>query len=180
MRRLLPLIAILFAPLAAAAQDAPNPLSTYHRFMFGVVKAILLKSAEKMPEEHYGFKPADTVRTYGQIIGHIADAQYAHCSAVLGEKNPAPRIEQTKSTKADLASALKDALTYCDRAYDTMTDAAGAQMMKSMGTDAPKLGVMAGHLVHTTEHYGNLVTYMRMKGIVPPTSEPGFMAPPKK
>jgi uncharacterized damage-inducible protein DinB len=172
------IVVLLAAP--AAAQDPPHPLSAYHRFMFGVVKTILIKSAEKMPEEHYGFKPADTVRTYGQIVGHVADAQYAHCSAVLGEKNPAPRIEQTKSTKADLVSALKEALAYCDRAYDTMTDTAGAQMMKSMGTDAPKLGVLAGHLVHSTEHYGNLVTYMRMKDIVPPTSEPGFMPVPKK
>jgi uncharacterized damage-inducible protein DinB len=177
VRRLLPIIVVLLA-VPAAAQET-NPLSGYHRFMFGVLKTILINSAEKMPEEHYGFKPVDTVRTYGQIIGHVADAQYASCAATLGEQNPAPRIEQTKSAKADLVAALEDALAYCDRAFNAMTDADAAQPVKSMGREAPKLGALAGHLVHTTEHYGNLVTYMRMKGIVPPTSEPGFMTPKK-
>lgn len=180
MLRIVLMLIALLVPAAAAAQEATNPLSAYHRFMFGVVKTILVRSAEKMPEAHYAFKPADTVRTFGQIIGHVSDAQYAVCSAVLGETNPAPKIEQTKTSKPDLIAALEAALAYCDRAYDTMTDAAGTGLVKAMGMDAPKLGVLAGHLIHSTEHYGNLVTYLRMKDIVPPTSEPGFMKPAPK
>jgi uncharacterized damage-inducible protein DinB len=139
---------------------------------------VLLRSAEKMPEESYGFRPAETVRSYGQIIGHLADAQYMFCSTVLGEKNPAPRVEKTKTTKAELVSALKEALTYCDRAYDSMTDAAATQTVKLMGMDTPKLFALMGNAMHSSEHYGNLVTYMRMKNIVPPTSEPGFLPMP--
>jgi uncharacterized damage-inducible protein DinB len=160
-------------PPAAASQN--NPLAAQNKSLYGGEKRILLRSAEKMPEENYGFKPTNTVRSYGQIIGHLADSQYAFCSVVLGEKNPAPKVEQTKTSKADLIAALKEAFAYCDKAYDGLTDASAVQMVKFMGGDTPKLGVLTINNVHNIEHYGNLVTYMRIKNIVPPTSEPEFM-----
>lgn len=162
-------------PPTAAAAPQNNLLSAYNKSVFGGIKQILLRSAEKMPEENYSFKPTDTVRSYGQIVGHVADSQYAFCSVVLGEKNPAPKVEQTKTSKADLIAALKDAFAYCDKAYDSLTDASAVQMVKFMGGDNPKLGVLTTNNIHTIEHYGNLVTYMRMKNIVPPTSDPEFM-----
>jgi uncharacterized damage-inducible protein DinB len=162
-------------PPAPAAAPQNNPLSTYNKMIFGGVKQILLRSAEKMPEENYNFKPTDAVRSYGKIVGHVADAQYIFCSSVLGEKNPAPKVEQTKTSKADLIAALKAAFAYCDKAYDGLTDASAIQLVKAMGGDTPKLGVLTTNNLHTIEHYGNLVTYMRMKNIVPPTSEPEFM-----
>lgn len=131
-----------------------------------------------MPEENYSFKPTDTVRSYGQIVGHVADAQYLFCSLALGEKNPAPKIEQTKTSKADLVAALKEAFAYCDKAYDGMTDASGTQTVKLFGGDAPKLGVLSVNNAHNLEHYGNLTTYMRMKNIVPPSSESANQPPP--
>src|SRR2546430_11721602 len=91
-----------------------------------------------MPEENYNFKPTDAVRSYGQIVGHVADAQYMFCSVALGEKNPGLKIEQTKTTKADLVAALKEAVAYCDKAYDSMTDASGSQMVKLFDMDLPK------------------------------------------
>jgi len=165
-----------FASDATTSAAQNNPLSAFNKHVYGGVKAILLRSAEKMPEENYAFKPTDGVRSYGQIIGHVADAQYLFCSTVLGEKNPAPKIEQTKTSKADFIGALKDAFAYCDRAYDGLTDASATQMVTFFGGDTPKLGVLNTNAMHSIEHYGNLVTYMRMKNIVPPTSEPGFMA----
>lgn len=157
-----------------------NALITFSKFVYTGVKGILLRSAEKMPEEHYNFKPTDSVRSYGQIIGHVADAQYLFCSLALGEQNPAPNVEKTKSSKADLIAALKDAFSYCDGAYDGMTDASATQMVQLFGGDAPKLGVLNVNNMHAVEHYGNLVTYMRLKNIVPPTSEPGAMPQTKK
>jgi len=106
--RTLSLLICLLAPAAIAlAQDKPaavasaqnNPLSAWNKGAYGAVKHILLASAEKMPEENYKFKPAETVRSYGQIVGHLADSQYYFCSVALGEKNPAPKIEQTKPRK---------------------------------------------------------------------------------
>ena len=166
-------------PSSAAAAPSANPYSTFTKAAYGRVENILLRSAEKVPEEDYGFKPTDAVRSYGQIIGHVADAQYMFCSIALGEKNPAPNIEKTKTTRADLIAALKDAFAYCDKVYDGMTDASGAQIIKLFGGDTPRLGVLMVNNMHDMEHYGNLVTYMRLKNIVPPTSEPAPQAQPK-
>jgi uncharacterized damage-inducible protein DinB len=157
-----------------------NPFSTFNKFAYARLKTILVSSAEKMPEGNYTFKPTDSVRSYGQIVGHVADAQYMFCSVALGEKNPGLKIEQTKTTKADLVAALKVAVAYCDKAYDSMTDASGSQMVKLFDMDLPKLGVLNINNMHDMEHYGNLVTYMRLKNIVPPTSEQPPAAPQKK
>jgi uncharacterized damage-inducible protein DinB len=168
------LICLLFPAALAVAED--NPLSAFNKSAYGQLTNTLLRSAEKMPEENYSFKPTDAVRSWGQILGHVADAQYLFCSVVLGEKNAAPKIEQTKTSKADLIAALKDAFAYCDKAYDGMTDASAPQIVKFFGRDMPKIGVLSANNMHFAEHYGNLVVYMRLKNIVPPTSEPA----PKK
>jgi uncharacterized damage-inducible protein DinB len=161
-------------PRAAFALPKDNPLSAWNKYMYGQLKIVLLRSADKMPEENFNFKPTDAVRSYGQVLGHVADAQYMFCSTALGEKNPAPKIEQSKTSKADLIAALKDAFTYCDKAYDGVTDASATQAVKLMGGETPKLGVLIVNEMHMVEHYGNLVTYMRLKNIVPPSSEPGM------
>jgi len=177
-----PAAAVTLAQEKPAAPAPENPLSTWNKMAYGRVKDILLRSAQKMPEENYNFKPTDTVRSYGQILGHVADAQYMFCSIALGEKNPDLKIEQTKTSKADLIAALNSAFAYCDKAYDGMTDASATQMVKLFGNDAPRLAALTVNNMHDLEHYGNLVTYMRMKNIVPPSSEqpPQAQTPPKK
>ena len=172
------LICLLLPAAVAVAQD--NPLSAFNKRAYGQMKMWLLGSAEKMPEENYNFKPTAAVRSFGQIVGHLADTQHLFCSIVLGEKNPAPNIEQTKTSKADLIAALKDAFAYCDKAYDGMTDAAAGQPIRLFASDVPKLSALSVNSLHTVEHYGNIVTYLRMKNIVPPTSEPRPSPEPKK
>lgn len=167
-------IALVCVSVSAFAQEKPAPLTANEKFMYGMVKKIVLASAEKMPEEHYGFKPTEAVRSFGAIVGHIADAQYGFCSTVLAEKSPRLQNEK-KTSKAELITALKDAFTYCDKAYGSVDDVSGAEIVKLMGMEMPKLGVLTVNGFHTMEHYGNLVTYMRMKNIVPPTSDPEFM-----
>jgi uncharacterized damage-inducible protein DinB len=157
----------------AALAFAQNPLSTNSKAMYTGVKNNIVRAAEKMPEENYAFKPTPEVRSFAQLLGHIADAQYLFCSPVLGEKNPAPGIEKSKSAKADLAEALKAAFAYCDKAYDAQTDAAAAEMVTFFGSQRPKLGVLDFNVSHNNEHYGNIVTYMRLKNLVPPSSERG-------
>ena len=183
MRKLLPTILLCVLAIPAFAQEKPsseNPFSTFNKRNYGRTKGILLKSAEKMPEENYSFKPADTVRTYGQIIGHLADAQYLFCSTASGEKNPDLKIEKTKTSKADLIAALQEGFAYCDKVYDSATDATGTQLVKFFGNDIPKFGALNINISHNMEHYGNLVTYMRIKGIVPPTSEQQGSMPAQK
>ena len=173
------LLICLLAP-AAVVMAQENPLSAFNKRAYGQMKVWLLRSSEKMPEDNYTFKPTDTIRSFGQVVGHVADAQYLFCSSVLGEKHPAPKIEQNKTSKADLLVALKDGFAYCDKAYDGMTDASAAQMVKFFGGDTPKLSVLTVNIANSAEHYGNLVTYMRLKDIVPPSSEPASQPPLKK
>jgi len=168
------------SPLTAPAVSQTNPLSSHNRVVWGGVKHLILGSAEKMAEENFSFKPTPEVRSFGQLLGHVADAQYLFCSRVLGEKNPAPGIEKSKTSKADLVAALKDAFAYCDKAYEGMTDASGTQTVNLMGGEVPRLSALGVNSLHTTEHYGNLVTYLRMKNVVPPSSEPGFIPKQKK
>jgi len=166
---------LVFLSLSGAlmrAQSAADPLSAGIKGIYNISKNNVVRAAEKMPEENYAFKPTPEVRSFGQIIGHVADAQYLFCSAAMGETNPAPGIEKSKTTKADLVKALNDAFAYCDKAFNAMTDAHAAETVKFFGRDQAKLAVLAFDSAHNMEHYGNLVTYMRIKGLVPPSSEP--------
>ena len=164
-------LALCVATVSAQTPAAQNPISAGQKFLHTMVKNNIIRAAEKMPEENYSFKPTPEVRSFGQLIGHIADAQYLFCSAVLGKPNPAPGIEKSKTTKADLVQALKDAFAYSDQAYDGMTDAQAGALVKLFGADQAKVTVLAFNTAHNNEHYGNIVTYLRMKGLVPPSSE---------
>src|SRR3954447_14762286 len=160
--------------VAGASAQAPDvkTLSGGAKAYQNQMKSAIQRSAEKMPEENYGFKPTPDVRSFGQIIGHVADAQYFFCSAALGETNPAPGIEKSKETKADLVSALSAAFAYCDKAYAALTDANATEVLKFGGGERARLNILSFNTAHDFEHYGNLVTYMRLKGLVPPSSEP--------
>jgi uncharacterized damage-inducible protein DinB len=183
------LICFLATSTVVLAQDNPqkaalpsaqnNPLSVFNKRSYGQLKDWLLRSAEKMPEESYKFKPTETVRSYGQILEHVADYQYMYCSILRGEKKPAGKIGQTKTTKSDVMVLLKDAFAYCDQAYDGMTDTSAVQMVKFYGRDTPRINVMIVNNMHLVEHYGNLVVYMRLKNIVPPSTESALRAQPK-
>lgn len=167
------LLGILLMVTCAAQAQAPDlkSASSYPKMVQKQVTGWIERAAEKMPEEEYAFKPDPAVRSFGQILGHIADADYLFCSAFLGENRPSPQIEKTKTTKAELALALHDAFAYCNRAYDALTDANANETVKAFGGERNKLGVLWFNASHNLEHYGNLVVYMRLKGIVPPSSE---------
>jgi uncharacterized damage-inducible protein DinB len=171
------LVMCLVMSSAIFAQD--SPISAFNKRGYGQIKIWVLGAAEKMPEENYSFKPTADIRSFGQLVGHVADAQYLFCAPVLGEKNPGLNIEKSKTSKADLIAALKASFAYCDKAYDSATDAAGVQTVKLFGGDAPKTGVLGVNISHSAEHYGNMVTYLRLKNIVPPSSE-APVAPPQK
>ena len=132
---------------------------------------VLIAAAEKVPEESYSFRPSPDVRSFGQLVGHLADSQYFFCSTAAGEPKPDSDAEKNQTKKVDLVSALKDAVAYCNKTYAGMTDAKGSQMIKMMNFDFARLAVLAANFAHNYEHYGNMATYMRIRGIVPPTSE---------
>lgn len=154
------------------AQEAANPLTSAEKGLYGYVSGMVIASAEKVPESDYSFKPTPEVRSFGQIIGHVADANYMFCSMAAGEEQPVKGIEKSKTSKADLVQALKDAQGYCMKVYSEMNDKKGTELAAFMGHKMPKLTILGLNTAHTDEHYGNLVTYMRLKNIVPPSSAP--------
>jgi len=173
-------------PVALLAQQAPpapstppaNPITASEKGLYSFMSGAVVHAAEKMPEENYSFKPTPDVRSFGQLVGHEADANYNFCSLAIGEPNPSKGIEKTKTSKADLVAALKDAVAYCNKAFDKMDDTKGAEITTLFGSmHVARLTVFSLNTAHTDEHYGNMVTYMRLKGLVPPTSE-GQPAPP--
>ena len=171
----------LIAAVTLAAQGPDmKTLSGGAQALHNQTKKALIAAAEKMDAKDYAYAPTDGVRTFGQLVGHVADAQYTFCSAAMSEKNPAPGIEKSKTEKADLVAAIKDAMAYCDKAYAATTDANVAEIVKFFGGERTRLNVLSFNTTHNYEHYGNMVTYMRMKGVVPPTSERAPSMPAKK
>jgi uncharacterized damage-inducible protein DinB len=149
-----------------------NPISAGVKSDYQGVRDYFIRAAEKMPEANYGFRPSPDVRTFGQVLAHVADDQYNLCAPAKGEVRKAAykEIENTLSQKSDLVRALKEAFAYCDGAYDALTDASAADVVES-GKGRTKFTMLNWNLWHTWEHYGNLVLYLRMKGLVPPSSE---------
>ncbi|MFN0172466.1 MAG: DinB family protein [Bryobacteraceae bacterium] len=160
-----------FSLIASLSLLAQNPQSDDVRSVFGNVKKYALASAEKMPEEHYGFQPTPDVRTFAALLGHIADSNYSLCASAKPTRRPEAQVEKSMKTKQELIQGLKDAFAFCDAAYNALTDANGAEMVKLFGRDRTRAGALNFNNAHSYEHYGNLVTYMRMKGLVPPSSE---------
>ena len=163
---------VLFAAVASAQDTPANPLTTVSKNIYAIAKKDILGSVDKVPDEMWSFRPTKDVRTFGQLFAHVADGQYEFCGVAAEGKSVSKDIEKTRTTKAEIVPALKDAFAYCDAAYANMTDAHAADMVSFFGMKITKLGAMDFNTAHTMEHYGNLVTYMRIKGIVPPSSEP--------
>ena len=175
--RMLPAIGVALACLSIVGSGPlwaqSNPLSADVKRDYRNVRDVFIRAAEKMPEENYGFKPSPDVRTFGQQVAHVADDQYNLCAPAKGETRKAAyrEIENTLSKKADLVGALKEAFAYCDGAYDALSDASGAEMVRFGNVSRTRFAMLNWNLWHTWEHYGNVVVYLRMKGLVPPTSE---------
>ncbi len=163
--------AILLAGVLSA-QEPANPLVATSKAVYANAKNDILGSLDSIPDNLWSYQPTKEVRTVGQLFAHIADGQYEFCSPVAEGKNVSKNIEKNLHTKAEVAPALKEAFAYCDAAYSKMTDADAAQLVPFFGRKMTKLGIMDFNTAHTMEHYGNLVTYMRLNGIVPPSSQP--------
>jgi hypothetical protein len=134
------------------------------------IKTNLTKAAEKMPEDQYGFKASPDIRTFGQLIGHVADVQGRICATVAGSTPPASAGSMT--SKADLVGALKASFDVCDGVFNSLADEDATKMITVGRGQRSKGGALWGLVVHSNEEYGYLAVYMRLKGIVPPSSEP--------
>jgi uncharacterized damage-inducible protein DinB len=176
--------ALLAIPAFAQAPAAPtanaNPLSTWLRGAWNGNRNNIIRSAEKMPEENYNERPGpqQEVRTFGQQLGHLANFNYLWCSQAKGEKNPNAGTNMEKLTsKAEFIKALTGAFSYCEGVYGALTDASGTEMVditqeSGRQTRNLRMALLILNYGHNNEIYGSIVTSMRIKGIVPPASEP--------
>lgn len=161
----------LMLPSGAFAQ---NPISDAIRDGWDGAKRNITRATEAMPDAKFNFKPVDTVRTYAQIVAHVAGANYIFCAAARGEKSPyaEDHFEKSATTKPAVAKALADSIAYCDAAYKALDDRRAAETVAAAfgNGKSARAAALIGNTGHVQEHYGNLVTYLRINGIVPPSS----------
>src|SRR5256885_858210 len=168
----------LLAASAAVGQGPPpqGPVGTATALQRGYaqLKSSITASAEKMPEADYFFKPTGDIRGYGQLWGHVADAQFGQCSGAKGVPNPRqgqPSFEQL-TTKAEVVKAVADSFTFCDDAFSSLTEAGTQEMISNgRGGQQTKAAALLAVLQHGSEMYGIGTVYLRLKGQIPPTTE---------
>lgn len=152
---------------AAAPATAVGAIASQYR----AVQRYLTATAEQLPDSLYDYRPTDGVRTMGQLLAHVSDFHNMGCAAALGEASPTEEnYEKARTTKASIVEALRTSSAVCERAF-AQSDQAAMGSTKLFGRDRDRLSVLAMVAGHDWEHYGNLVTYMRMAGMVPPSSQ---------
>jgi uncharacterized damage-inducible protein DinB len=169
--------------IAAAAALAPsltaqtaNPLSNELRQMYTIIKTNLVKMARKMPAEDYTFRPVPEVETFARRVAHIAGANLRTCAGLKGETKSHDLANKT--AKADLVGALEESFAYCDQVFDSLTDATAVQKVDGKIGSPPsqqprtRLSIMWNVVRHSNELYGYMAVYLRLNGVVPPSSSP--------
>jgi len=167
-------LAVSFAVPVAAQQPSANPISDGIRSQWNGAKRNILQSAELMPDANWDYRPVDGVRSFSELLAHVAGASYAICAASKNEKTPyaEDHFEKNAKGRAAIVQATKDAVAYCDAAFAALTDANAGELIPNPFGDAkiPRTAALVLQIGHDNEHYGNMVTYFRMNGIVPPSS----------
>ncbi len=159
--------ASLGAQAAPAAQD-PGMMAA--QMAASTMKPWLTKAGEQMSDADFAYKPTPDIRTFGQLLGHVADLNNLFCSAAIGEQPPVRGIEKNATTRADILAAMSASFTYCDGVMKSMTAETSAKIVPFMGSSMPALSVLLFRTHHLSLHYGNVVTYMRLRGKVPPST----------
>jgi uncharacterized damage-inducible protein DinB len=185
MKKLMPVVALLIstplmaqAPKSKAAPPPPapqtvaaNPGVTAARSVWREAHRNVARSAEQMPEAKFSYKPTPEVRSFGELVAHVAGAEFMFCAMALGEPQRAENAMDKVTTKAGLVDALRQSAAYCERAY-ALTDVRAAKGIQMFGSPSTVMGALTTNAAHDYEHYGNIVTYLRMNGMVPPSSQP--------
>ena len=153
----------------AAQSAAAHSLTAEGKQLYTAIQDNLVKAADKMPEADYAFKPSPEIRSFGQLIAHIADSQMRYCGMVQGKQKSVDAA--SKTAKADLVTALKSSFEFCDAAWDATTDANAGETVGAGRMQLARLTMLMRNTIHDNEEYGYLAVYLRLKGIVPPSSD---------
>ena len=162
---------IFFAGACAVHAQDTNPISANMKQSWTNVKGLLTRMADKMPEENYRFKPTPEMQDFGQRMAHVISFNMRGCAQVKGEQK-AVTLAATAS-KAEIVAAMKEANDECDSVFNSLTDAEGLQTINAgRGGQRTKLAILQGTVLeHSQEMYGYMAIYLRLKGIVPPSSD---------
>jgi hypothetical protein len=173
MNRTLIAAALLALPLATLAQAPATPAGPAAEVQgsYSRLKPNVIKAAEKMPAEDYGYKPTPEIRSYARVVNHITEAQFHTCTALNGTPFDKASVPADTAPKDAIVAALKASFDQCDKAYASLTDTTLAEMVTSGMGKRSRIGMAWGNVSHDNEQYAELSTYLRLKGLVPPTSE---------
>jgi uncharacterized damage-inducible protein DinB len=174
LMRSLILLSIVAAPaFAQTTSPAAAPLRSNTdaaRMLWQEVRSNLAKAADDAPESIHDYKPSPDVRSFGETLDHVAASQNGYCRMALGEKPTGGGAGTGAKSKADVVEALRASNDVCARAY-AQTDESTALPAYDGGRNS-RLHVLLVNVMHDSEHYGNIVTYLRLNGLVPPSSQP--------
>ena len=167
-------LAAFMAPAMLCGQASPTPgvnaLSAEVQGRYTGVKGFILKSAENMPAENYSYKPTPDIRTFARVVNHVIEAQNRSCGALNGTSDPKPAPPET-ADKATIVDALKASFAECDKAFDGLNDTSITNMVQVGPAKRSRIAIAWGTVAHDMEQYATLALYMRLKGLVPPSSE---------
>ena len=173
MNRVLAVAGLTISSVAFGQAPAASTLPSEVQTAYARIKANILKAADKMPAESYSYKPTPDIRTFARVVNHVTEAQIHSCGPANHEDAAAaPKVPAETADKATIVAALQASFTACDKAYDGLTDANMTEMLQAFGPNKrSKLGLLWGNVSHDNEQYATLSLYLRLKGLVPPSSE---------
>jgi hypothetical protein len=160
--------ALLLGATGLLAQTGQPTITSEVKDNYTRTKNTILAAAQKMPEDGYSLKPTAEVRTFAQVIGHVSEAQAMICGGIVGQQ---AKADTSKTAKADVIAELKKSFDVCDRAYATLFETNASVVGGSGFMGGTMVGRLYANLIHDNEMYGTMVVYLRLKGIVPPSSE---------
>jgi DinB superfamily len=159
------------APAPAPPKVTLTPAADVQRSYAGL-KTNILKAADKMPAESYTFRPTPEVRTFARVVNHVSEAQLRACGTVNGTA-PADLYKMPAETadKAAIVAALQASFAECDKAYAALSEDNLSQPFTLGPTTRARISLAWAIVSHDNEQYATLALYMRLKGLVPPSSE---------
>jgi hypothetical protein len=173
MQRILTACAVAGLMISAAGLgQAGSPFASELQTGYGRVKDNIIKAAEKMPAESYSFKPTPDIRTFARVVNHVTEAQVHSCGAANHtDASALAKVPAETADKAAIVDALKASFAECDKAYAGLTDANMAEILQAGPFKRSRLSMLWGNVAHDNEQYATLSLYLRLKGLVPPSSE---------
>jgi len=171
MQRIAMVWALAGLMISGSALGQGSPLASEVQAAYARVKPNILKAADKMPPEDYSYKPEPDIRTFARVVNHVTEAQMHICGAANHTDPSTVKLPPDTADKATIVEALKASFAECDKAYAALTDANMTEMLKVGPADRSRLGLMWGNISHDNEQYATLALYLRLKGLVPPSSE---------